>query len=167
MFMDEDQFSKKKSKHNTVIWCILHVCKNKMKSVVFKGGGKGVVVVKCPFSAVVRVPVSSRMCSYIVDWLALFALFIRTFFITLQSEYISVKVWWRTVASMGDCAPVIEGQVKFREGKKWKQRYASVTRLSPVAGKKWTFFPLYTHSYISIFMHTVFYNMLWQSFYTF
>jgi len=36
---------------------------------------------------------------------------------------------------MCDLIPIIEGPVKFREGKKWKQRFACVTRLSPVAGK--------------------------------
>lgn len=34
---------------------------------------------------------------------------------------------------MGELSPVIEGATKFREGKKWKNRYVRVTRLSPVA----------------------------------
>lgn len=34
---------------------------------------------------------------------------------------------------MGELSPVIEGAVKLREGKKWKSRFARVTRLSPVA----------------------------------
>lgn len=37
--------------------------------------------------------------------------------------------------TMGDPTPVIEGPVKFRDGKKWKARFATVTRLSPVAGR--------------------------------
>lgn len=34
---------------------------------------------------------------------------------------------------MGELSPVIEGHVKYREGKKWKPRYARIIRLSPVA----------------------------------
>jgi len=34
---------------------------------------------------------------------------------------------------MGELSPVIEGHVKFRDGKKWKPRFARVIRLSPVA----------------------------------
>jgi len=34
---------------------------------------------------------------------------------------------------MGELSPVIEGHVKFRDGKKWKARFARVIRLSPVA----------------------------------
>ena len=32
-----------------------------------------------------------------------------------------------------ELSPVIEGHLKFREGKKWKARFARVIRLSPVA----------------------------------
>ena len=39
------------------------------------------------------------------------------------------------VSRMGELSPVIEGHVKYREGKRWKSRFARVTRLSPVASQ--------------------------------